>query len=176
MDIFETIGRSMERAMGSLSDAGAKMRHEARQATDHSKIRLKQIELKSKLKTQYENLGRTTYARRIHGKVELSEEDLCRQIADLEEQLRGLDNLLRTRQFKMPKDPGTLRCEYCGEKLNTLTKPCPSCGLDPRHGAHYEGMQFGDVEVLTKQCPNCHNQLPIHAKYCNRCGFQMEDF
>ncbi len=63
----------------------------------------------------------------------------------------------------MEKPVSPEKCPFCGEKLESDAKFCPSCGSD----------LTAKPEEQIKFCPNCGKKQPIEAKFCSEYGWQI---
>lgn len=179
MDLFQSIGKGIEKTVHLLKDSKEKVKYQAKQYSKQSKLRMQKAEVEKEIKNLYKELGQAYY-QSVEKKTDQSKKLLHELMAKLDEQkeiLKAIENQIRQHIFKESPEEPQRRCPYCNEPMGERDQFCSHCGYSMEETKVFErGVFVDNVEILTKMCPNCGNQVSIHAKYCNRCGLDLENF
>lgn len=119
MGVFEDI---FVKAKGAVDAIGEK----AGQYVDVSKLNIRLMELKSDLKNEYENLGKTVYKCAKEGTDGKSEvnvivaqiDNITLRIEDLKQQIATLKNRVLCKSCEHLNEQDAVFCAKCGQKLS----------------------------------------------------------
>lgn len=100
----------------------------AGQYVDISKLKFKLIELKSDLKSEFENLGKITYENSKNDVEDSSNITVCvaqidnlkLQIEELERQMAAMKNKVICHACRSQNEIGAVYCTKCGEKISDV--------------------------------------------------------
>ena len=178
MDVFQGIGKGIERVFETVKDSKEKVKYKAKRYSSQSKLHFQKMEVEGEIKRLYRELGEVYYDS-IEQQTTQSKKLVHELMAQLDEQkeiLKGIENQMRQHLFKEKEEEPAKRCPYCNEPLGEKDQFCSHCGYSMEETKDFErGVIVDNIEILTKMCPNCGNQVSIHAKYCNRCGLDLEN-
>ncbi len=119
MGMFEDI---FVKAKGAVDAIGEK----AGQYVDVSKLNIRLMELKSDLKSEYENLGKTVYNCNKNGEDGTSEinvsvaqiDNISLRIEELKKQIATLKNKVLCKSCEHLNEQDSVFCAKCGQKLS----------------------------------------------------------
>lgn len=179
LDLFQTIGRGMEKAFDRVKDTSQRAKYSAKMYSNRSKLKIQKMEVEEQINRLYQDLGQAYYDY-VEVKTEENQEKIREVMVKIDEQkeiLKAIENQIRLHKFKEEAEEVEKRCPCCNEPIEDKDQYCSHCGQSIEETKVFErGIFVDNVEILTKMCPNCGNQLSVHAKYCNRCGLNMEKY
>lgn len=124
MGVFEDIFVKAKVAVDALGE-------KAGQFVDVSKLNIKLAELKSDLRAEFENLGKTVYHSEKNDTDANSEiksgiaqiDNLSLQIEELKNQIASMKNKVLCKSCGSQNEEGSSYCAKCGESLMDSSKP-----------------------------------------------------
>ena len=124
MGILNDLEEIVVKAKAAATALGEK----AGQYVDISKLKFKLIELKSDLKSEFENLGKITYENSKNNIEDSSNITVCvaqidnlkLQIEELERQMAAMKNKVICHACRSQNEIGAVYCTKCGEKISDV--------------------------------------------------------
>lgn len=149
MDFFEKLGKKATETFNSAAEKTTKLAGE-------TKLRLKINDCKSKIKEQYENIGKIVYQHYVlDGNIDIKDE-----IAEQLEKISGLTDEIEDYERQILESKNMKQCENCKNTIERSAKFCPECGAEqPEEPAQEVEVVEEDVEETAEEAENVAEEI-----------------